>query len=123
MHKASIYTLKQRSAVYQAMGAMNEQPSGWWPARASGATEVFEVAVRSSLSSQDGRNHRRAALGAHPYAQAAESRRSSHGRAAGATLGLTAPLHARMNKGLGCCTQHCEGQRAVKRVTTAVKMH
>ena len=58
MHEASVHTPKQRGAVYQAMGAMNEQLSGWWPARVTGATTVFEVAVRSSQGKQGGRNRR-----------------------------------------------------------------
>ena len=56
-------------------------------------------------------------------ALAAQCHMSSHARAFSATLGLGAPLHARISEGLGCCAQHCEGLRAAGRVQTAVRMH
>ena len=96
---------------------------GLKPARAIGATTVFEVVERDSGSRPEGRNCSRAALGAPPHDQAVQRRSPCQGRHGSATLGLTASRHGRMHKRLGCCRQCCVGLGVAKRVVTAHGVH
>ena len=96
---------------------------GLKPARASGATTVFEVVERDSGIRPEGRNCSRSALYASPHDQAVQRRSPCHGRHISATLGLTASRHGRMHKGLGCCRQCCVGLQVAERVVTAHEVH
>ncbi len=61
VHLASLHTPKQYGTVEQAMGRMVSATLGLKPARAIGATAVFEVADRDRRARPEVRNFSRAA--------------------------------------------------------------
>ena len=96
---------------------------GLKPARAIGATTVFEVVERDGGSRPEGRNCSRNALCDPSHAHAVHHRSPCHGRHGSAILGLTASRHGRMHKGLGCCRKRRESLRVEERVVTAHGVH